>query len=40
MSENCQQFAEELAAYVFHPVRLRRICETYDLDLEEYFERV
>jgi len=40
MRENCKKFAEELAAHVFHPARLLRICETYGLDLEEYFELV
>ena len=40
MRENCKTFAEELAAYVFHPARLLRICETYKIDLEEYFELV
>ena len=40
MRENCRPFAEELAAYVFHPLRLRRICEKYGLELEEYFELV
>ena len=40
MKENCKVFAEELAAYVFHPVRLLRICENYDLELEEYFELI
>lgn len=39
MRENCKAFAEELAAYVFHPLRLMRICEAYGLELEEYFER-
>ena len=40
MRKNCKEFAEKLAAYVFHPTRLLRICETYGLDLEEYFEMV
>jgi len=40
MRENCKAFAEELAAYVFHPVRLMRLCEAYGLELEEYFECV
>jgi len=40
MRENCKPFAEELAAYVFHPLRLMRLCESYGLELEEYFEMV
>ena len=40
MRENCKAFAEELATYVFHPMRLMRICESYGLELEEYFECV
>jgi len=40
MRENCKTFAEELASYVFHPARLERICEAYELELEEYFELV
>ena len=40
MRENCKAFAEELAAYVFHPVRLLRICDAYGLELDEYFELV
>ena len=40
MRENCKAFAEELTAYVFHPVRLMRVCEAYGLELEEYFELV
>jgi hypothetical protein len=40
MRENCKAFAEELAAYVFHPTRLLRICETYEIELPDYFELV
>jgi len=40
MRENCKAFAEELAAYVFHPVRLLRICEVYGLELPDYFELI
>jgi hypothetical protein len=35
MREKNMLFAEELAAYVFHPIRMGRICEAYSLDLEE-----
>ena len=40
MRENCKAFAEELASYVFHPIRLMRICQAHGLELEEYFECV
>ena len=40
MRENCKHFAEELAAYVFRPVRLVRICKKYMLEFDEYFEQV
>ena len=35
MKKNCQSFAEELAAYVFNPVRLDRFAEKYNLSFEE-----
>jgi len=40
MRDNCKPFAEELAAYVFHPSRLERICKLYNMELDEYFELV
>jgi hypothetical protein len=40
MISNCKPFAEELVKYVFHPLRLQRLCTVYNLDLEEYFEMV
>jgi hypothetical protein len=40
MRANCKPFAEELVKYVFHPLRLQRLCDTYGLDLDEYFEMV
>jgi hypothetical protein len=36
----CKPFAKELAEVVFHPARLMRICEKYNMDLDEYFELV
>ena len=38
MRENNKAFAEELVSKVFHPMRLGRICETYNLELEELVE--
>jgi hypothetical protein len=40
MRSNCKSFAEELVKYVFHPLRLQRLCDTHNLELEEYFEMV
>jgi len=36
MRENCKLFAEELTAYVFHPLRLQNISNTYGIEFEEY----
>jgi hypothetical protein len=38
MRENCKSFAEELTAYVFHPLRLINISNSYGIELEEYIE--
>jgi hypothetical protein len=35
---NCKSFAEELTKYVFHPSRLSRITQCYNIDLDEYFD--
>ena len=40
MRSNCQPFAKELAEYVFHPLRLVRVCNTYELDLADYMELI
>lgn len=40
MRSNCEPFAKELAEYVFHPSRLVRICNTYELDLADYMELI
>ena len=37
---NCKEFARELAAYVFHPQRLTKLCESYNIEFEDYFEMV
>lgn len=34
MKEQCKEFAEELAAYVFHPTRLQRFSEMYNIEFE------
>ena len=38
MCENCKSFTEELTAYVFHPLRLINISNSYGIELEEYSE--
>ena len=38
MRLNCRSFAEELSKYVFHPVRLSRLSQCYNIDLTDYFE--
>lgn len=38
MKENGQLFCKELTEYVFHPIRLLRLCKSYSLDLVEYIE--
>jgi hypothetical protein len=38
MRNKCMPFAEELAAYVFHPDRLKKICNQYNLTFEEILE--
>ena len=40
MRLNCKEFARELAAYVFQPQRLTKLCETYNIEFEDYFEMV
>jgi hypothetical protein len=40
MRVKMQPFAEELAKYVFHPLRLMRFCEKYEMELNEYAEIV
>jgi len=38
MRDNCKEFAEELASYVFHPTRLQHVSNSYGYDLDEYIE--
>jgi hypothetical protein len=38
MRENCKPFAEELTAYVFHPLRLENMSNAYGYELDEYME--
>jgi hypothetical protein len=40
MRNNCKAFAEELAAYVFHPVRLERFTEKYNISVFDYMDSV
>jgi hypothetical protein len=38
MRENNKAFAEELVAHVFNPVRMNRVCEAYEVELDELVE--
>ena len=38
MKENMKTFAEELVAYVFHPVRLNRIATRLGMDLDDLLD--
>ena len=40
MRENCKPFAEELTAYVFHPLRLEHMANTYGFELDEYMDYI
>jgi hypothetical protein len=35
MKQSMQPFAEELAAYVFHPLRMNKIAEQYNISFDE-----
>jgi hypothetical protein len=38
MRSKCKPFAEELTAYVFHPVRMQNMSNLYGYELDEYME--
>ena len=38
MKKQCKSFCEELISYVFHPNRIHKLSEKYDLDYIDYFE--
>jgi hypothetical protein len=40
MKEQNKIFAEELAEYVFHPYRVYKISQMFDLDLCDYLDIV
>jgi hypothetical protein len=40
MKEQCKDFYEELVSYVFNPVRVMRIADAFELDLDEYLELI
>lgn len=40
MKNNCKEFAEELAKYVFHPTRLQKLSQLYGFDMDEYLELI
>ena len=38
MRKKCMPFAEELTAYIFNPNRLQKLCDLYNLTLEEILD--
>lgn len=40
MKEQCRIFAEDLAAYVFHPERVERMAALYHMEFDEYMELI
>ena len=40
MKEKCMPFAEDLAAYVFHPERVERIAGFHHMDFDKYMELI
>lgn len=40
MRNACEPFAEELAKYVFNPLRIQKMAESYDVDMFEYLELI
>jgi hypothetical protein len=40
MRSNCKHFAEELAQYVFHPLRLERLSNKCEMYMDDYLEQI
>jgi hypothetical protein len=38
MKKNSEPFSKELTEYVFHPLRLERFADKFQLDFDEYIE--
>jgi hypothetical protein len=38
MKKNIRQFSKELTEYVFHPVRLGRLADKFQMEFDEYIE--
>ena len=38
MKETCKVFAKELTEYVFHPLRLQRFSQNYDIEFADLLE--
>jgi hypothetical protein len=38
MKKNIEPFSKELTEYVFHPIRLERLANKFQLDFDEYIE--
>ena len=40
MKESCKEFNKELIEYVYHPIRLIKLTQFYNIDLDEYLELI
>jgi hypothetical protein len=40
MKQSMQPLAEELAAYVFHPLRMNKIAEQYNISFDELITEI
>jgi hypothetical protein len=38
MRKDIRQFSQELTEYVFHPLRLERLADKFQMDFDEYIE--
>jgi hypothetical protein len=40
MLENMKDFCEELVKVVFNPIRVQRMADLYELDMDEYLDKL
>jgi hypothetical protein len=40
MLENMKGFCEELVKVVFNPIRVQRMADLYELDMDEYLDKL
>jgi hypothetical protein len=38
MKKNIEPFSQELTEYVFHPLRLAKLADKFQIDFDEYIE--